>query len=50
MALIDGCLSAGEYNETEEEKNDSQVDELATLSSDDSTDIEPDFDDICWYC
>jgi hypothetical protein len=46
MVLIDGRLSAGECDETEEEREDTVVDELATPGSDDKTDIEPDLDDI----
>ena len=46
MVLVDGHLSAGECDETEEEKDDSPVDKLATPSSDDGTDIEPDLNDV----
>ena len=46
MALVDGRLSAGERDETEEERDDPPVDELATPGSDDGTNIEPDLDDV----
>ena len=50
MVLVDGHLSAGERDETEEERDDSLVDiqtpEATAPNPEDGADIKPDFDDI----